>query len=118
MKLDGEGRGGSRSGSLYGWVAVVDPVGTEVVGDVDGLEVGEAQLAELMKGRADVGTFGPWAAAAVDDEQLVVVKMCGGLAEVLHAFAGNGGACVDGAADMGFLKKRGKSDLENGGRVT
>src|SRR5579871_486895 len=74
-------------------VAFVDPIGAEVVVDVEGLHVGEAHGVEGVVGRLHVGAVGPGAASAVDDDEFVARQGFEAGAETLKR------GCIRGRAE-------------------
>ena len=48
------------------WEPLIDPVGSEVLGDVDDLDILEAGLLQCVVGGSDVRALSPWAATAID----------------------------------------------------
>jgi hypothetical protein len=53
--------------AFFNAIAFVHPIVAEVVGDVENLHIDEAALAQLIKGRPDIGTTIPWTTAAVEN---------------------------------------------------
>lgn len=91
----------SSTALCYG-VFLCDPVGAEVVGEVEDFEVGEACGVEEVVGGSDVGAALPWAAAAVEDDGGVFGKGGDAVFENLEASVLIGGTGVLGAGDMGL----------------
>src|ERR1700739_4470101 len=52
----------------------IDPIGAEIIGDVDDLHVGKSHGMELVIGRLGVRAFVPRAATAIDDDELLVLQ--------------------------------------------
>ena len=98
-------------GRLNG-VALLGPILAEVLGDVEDLDVGEAEGLELLEGGGDVRAAFPGAASAVEDDG-------GGAGEFSDAvgegIGGGGGAEELRAGDVGFRKKDFGADLEDEG---
>ncbi len=67
-------------GRLNG-VALLGPVLTEVLGDVEDLYVGEAEGVELLESGGDVWAALPGAAATVEDDGGVAGEFCNALGE-------------------------------------
>ena len=55
--------------AFFNAIAFVHPIVAEVVGDVENLHIDEAALAQLIKGRPDIGTTIPWTTAAVENDK-------------------------------------------------
>ena len=96
-----------------GGIALIDPVGAEVVGDIENFQVGEAHRVELVVGGGDVGAAIPWAAAAVENDGGVFGKRGDAVFEDLKAAFLIGGARVLGAGNVGFGEEDVRSDLED-----
>src|ERR1700739_1607972 len=62
---------GGRTQKLFssrGWVAFIDPVRTEIVGNVENLHVGEARRLQGIEGGLHVRAMIPRAATAVEND--------------------------------------------------
>ncbi len=97
-----KGRGFMRLAAFGGGIALVDPVGAEVFGEVEDLEVGVAEGTQERVGGGDVGAAAPGAAAAVEDDGGVFGEVGDAVAEGLEAGGLAGGPGVLGAGDVGF----------------
>src|SRR5579862_1617810 len=53
---------------LHRRISLVHPVIAKVVGDIQHLHIGEAQLVQPPERRPDIGTFVPWAASAIQND--------------------------------------------------
>ena len=93
-------------------VAFVGPVGTEVVGDVERLDVGEAHGVEGVIGRLHVGAVSPGAASAIDDDEFVARQRLDAGAETLERIRVGSRADVFGTGDMGLGVQDVRSDLD------
>ena len=98
-------------GRLNG-VALLGPILAEVLGDVENLDVGEAEGLELLEGGCDVWATLPGAAAAVEDDGGSAGEIGDALGECV---GGRGGAEELRARDVGFREEDFGADLEDEG---
>jgi hypothetical protein len=116
-----EGWEQEETGDLHGLaafgcgVAFVNPVGAEVVGQVEDFEVGETEGVELVIGGGDIGAAAPGAAAAVEDDGSVFGELRYAVAQGLEAGVLAGGAGVFGVGDVGFGEEDVGAYLQNEG---
>ena len=93
-------------------VAFVDPIGAEVVGDVEGLHVGEAHGTKGVVSGLHVGTVSPGTASAVDHDELVAREGLDAGAETLKRGRVGSRADVIGAGNVGLGKENVRSDVD------
>src|ERR1019366_8533541 len=75
--------------SLGNWIALIHPIGAEIVSDVEHLDVGEAHGAQRIVGRLDVRTMAPGATATINDDELFPGERSNARLQLLEAdFAG------------------------------
>jgi hypothetical protein len=108
-------QGLSDGGSLLAFHAVagIDPVGAEVMGEEESLNVGESHAVQEKPGGGDVRAVFPGAASAVEDNGPGAGEAVDAAAEGLKTSGRGGGTGVLGAGDVGLLEKHEGTDLED-----
>ena len=96
----------------------MDPVGTEIVWDVEGFYVGEAHGVEEVVGWLHVGAVGRGAASAVEDDELAAWEGFDAGAETLKGRGIGGWADEFGVGDVGLGVEDVRSDVDEEGPVS
>lgn len=94
------------------WIALIPPVSRDIVCDVEGFEVGEAEGAEGIVGGLEVGAVVPGAAAAVDNDEFVARKRLHAIAQFREGGGVGGGTEVLGVGDVSLDVEHVKADLD------
>ncbi len=99
--------------SLGSGIALVHPVGAEVVRDVEHLHGRETHRAQCIVGRLDVRAVVPGATAAVNNDELVPGQSRNSLAQLLQSALAGGRRDLLGARNMRLRVKHVGPDLDD-----
>ena len=86
--------------SLGSWIALIDPIGAEIVSNIKHLDVGETHRTQGVAGRFDVRAMAPRAATAIKNDELVSGQRLNPLAQLLQAAVAQGRTKVLGSGNM------------------
>jgi hypothetical protein len=92
---------------------LVDPVVTEVVGDVENFHVSEAQRMERVIGGSDVRAAAPGTASAIEDDRRVFGQRRNPGTQLRKASVVTRCADVFGIRNMSLYVERAKTDLQD-----
>src|SRR6185312_8269614 len=95
-------------------IALLRPVGAEIVRDIKNLQLRKAHLAQGAPRGGDIGAMIPGTAAAIDDHRLGLVERPGRDLQRRNAVVLVARAGIDGARDMGFVIHFPEADLQDG----
>jgi len=90
-----------------------DPVGAEVVGNVEHASLGESEAVEEGPRGGDIWAVGPGAASAVEEDGLGAGQPLDAGAEGIEAGGAGGGSGVFGAGNVGLVEEHTGADLED-----
>src|SRR5208282_169757 len=105
-------RGATTLSALGDGVTFVDPVGAEIMGNVQCLDIAKAERAQRAEGGADIRAFAPRAAAAVDDDRSLFGQLGDALSQHVKPGAFVARAGILGADDMRLVIKLAESNLQ------
>ena len=95
------------------WVPLSYPIRSEVIGDVKRFDAGEAQRTQLLICGANIGTFVPRAAPAIDDEKATVLQVPNALSECLKSCILSSGTDILRTEDMCLGVEDMRADLQD-----
>src|ERR1017187_5285199 len=98
--------------SLGNWIALIHPIGAEIVSDVEHLDVGEAHGAQRIVGRLDVRTMTPGATATINHDELFSGKRLNARAQLLAADLAGTRTDVLGTGNMCLLVQNVGANLD------
>src|SRR6516164_11027399 len=102
-------------GTFRCWESLIDPVGSKIVGNIDDLDVLEAQVLQRIVRCSDVRALAPRAATAVDHDRTVLAQLGHALSQDLHAILFARGARVLRSWDMRLQVSLAKANLQDQG---
>src|ERR1039458_9862086 len=94
-------------------VPLVNPIRSEVAGDIESLHVGESQIAQQLERGSDVGAAAPWATAAIEHDEGLPGERRHPVLQLLQARGLRPGPGVFGSRDMSLGKQQVRTHLQH-----